>query len=381
LRALYLYPHPHPPLLLPRTLRNPPSSPASDRVLESPPSSFSPFSCISRGTTGYGPRVALAVFPPSLLFAGPANSSSPSSSADSASISQGPRQLAEGAQGQGAGAQDPHAALSSYITHGALGGIGARAEGGDVGVGAGWGCEALGGSLCLRGGEWGFLISFFLSFCSSHLLSFFFFRSLSHLQTTLTPVLFQTHPRLFLNCHPIHPPLHLRPPHADPRGHASVARVLAPPVSTSLPSTLVTNQERRARETRTRRSWCGPWQASGYRFGRGRLSHATSVLGGSFGRAGGGISRSTSISTSLAPVPGPSASQEQERSQEPKQERERERERTAVPRSASGMFSARAAGNIFTRLAGPRGARAMGKEKEKRGCEERDPSITRSTKA
>ncbi|KAJ7870939.1 hypothetical protein B0H14DRAFT_3860821 [Mycena olivaceomarginata] len=42
------------------------------------------------------------------------------------------------------------------------------------------------------------------------------------------------------------------------------------------------------------------------------------------------------------------------------------------PPAAGGMFSARAAGNIFTRFAGPRGGRSMGKEKgkEKQGRED-----------
>jgi hypothetical protein len=97
-------------------------------VAASPP--FSPFSSISRGTTGHGsPSPLSAVFPASLLFAHPADSSPPSSSvSDCASASacahaaSHPQpQLAEGAQG----AQDDHAAPSSYITRGALGGIGA----------------------------------------------------------------------------------------------------------------------------------------------------------------------------------------------------------------------------------------------------------------
>jgi hypothetical protein len=116
---------------------------------------FAP-SSISRATLdghghGHGsPSPLSAVFPASLLLSLPPSSSPPSSSADSASAA------SQAAQAQGAGAQpqdDPHAAPSSYITHGALGGIGAvllRA------LKAGMPVWERGGDVRLLGGEFVF---------------------------------------------------------------------------------------------------------------------------------------------------------------------------------------------------------------------------------
>jgi hypothetical protein len=141
---------------------------------------FAPTS-ISRGTLdghGHGsPSPLSAVFPVSLVLATP--SSYPHSFVtDSASASVSARAAsydpAEGAQRQGAGAQDdPHAAPSSYIAHSAFGGIGAvlllalkagmpvREGGRDV--------RLLGGGV-FEWGEWGF---YFVCFYSS-VLAFFF---------------------------------------------------------------------------------------------------------------------------------------------------------------------------------------------------------------
>ncbi|KAJ7914810.1 hypothetical protein B0H13DRAFT_427948 [Mycena leptocephala] len=108
----------------------------------------------------YGPRVALTAFrgvpcvslvrQPCLLIAifilSPPSSGSASAYTASQAYPSSSSQLAEGA-----GAQDSHAALSSYIAHGSAP-CAVYAQGRDAGVGKRWGCEVV------RGGarfEWG----------------------------------------------------------------------------------------------------------------------------------------------------------------------------------------------------------------------------------
>jgi hypothetical protein len=180
--------------------------------------------------------------------------------------------------------------------------------------------------------------------------------SSSFVKPTLTPVLFQTRTQFFhflLNCHPIHAPLHLRPLHVDPprtrlcrarprrwRQHPSLPHLPRPWYKSVKKSTRAKDAQKLVRAM----------SRSGYQFGRGRRRCWAGV---EFRDPHRFRLRSRTYIR-------PSASQEQERGQE----QERERERPAVPRSAStppaaGFFSAHAAGNIFTRLAGPRGGRAI----------------------
>ncbi|KAF8176611.1 hypothetical protein K438DRAFT_1846481 [Mycena galopus ATCC 62051] len=246
---------------------------------------------------------------------------------------------------------DPHAAPGSYVTHGTVSGIGAvllRA------LRAGMPVWERGGDIRLLGGEfvfeWG--------------------------PTAATPATAASAPAPTLRCTYAHRM-------QTPRGHASVARVLAA-AGVHVPPQPIEDDDRAKTGTRDAqrlvrvvsgakrgggggaraisRSMSGPFSLA-----RASTSASTSAL------SNAGVPRSMSVATTLPhsvsiaattrTLPAPDL------------------ERLGVPRSASmppnatGMFSARAAGNIFTRFSGPRGGRAMEKEKQKRGRECRQSGV------
>ncbi|KAF7374490.1 hypothetical protein MSAN_00333400 [Mycena sanguinolenta] len=243
---------------------------------------------------------------------------------------------------------DPHAAPASYVTHGIVSGIGAvllRA------LRTGMPVWERGGDIKLLGGEFVFECGPGNSSASSTDAS--------------TPELRCTYAHRMQTM----------------RGHASVARVLAAAGVRVPPDSH--NNERGHGTTRTT-------ERDAQRLGRSisrsvsssfirslsmsratstsALQHSVSVSAASRGKGKGegGMPRSKSFVNvrQAAPVADTKI--------------ETHDERASIPRSAStpptaGMFSTRAAGNMFTRFAGPRGGRAMKKTERARAEEGLEP--------